>query len=110
MEMRINMFKFWGTGELYHGHLLSGVIDLFQCRNQAVNMTYKSGKDSELYYTGLGLSLHWNRKGNCLGKMCESRQFVHKAKRTRAVAVPGESWKRKHSQTHQKHRAVHLGK
>lgn len=72
-------------------------------------MTYKSHKDFELYYTGLGFSLHWNRKGNCLGDMCESRQFVHKVKRKRAVADIGESQKRKHSRTDQKHRAVLLG-
>lgn len=80
-----------------------GVIDLSWCRNQAMNMTYKSGKDFKLYYTGLESSLHWNRKGNYSGHMCESRQFVQKGIRKRMVAAIGESWKRKHSWKDHKH-------
>lgn len=59
------MFKSWGTGELYHAHLLSGVIDLFLVQESGCEYDLQSGKDFELYYTSLGFSLHWNRKGNC---------------------------------------------
>lgn len=74
-----------------------------------MNMTYKSGKDFKLYYTGLEFSLHWNRKGNYSRHMCDSRQFVQKGKRKRVVAAIGESWERKNSWKDPKHLSVQLG-
>lgn len=73
-----------------------------------MSMTYKSGKDFKLYYTGLEFSFPWNRKGNYLGDMCESRQFIQNGNGNRMVAAIGESWKKKHGWKDLKHSAVQL--